>query len=68
MTKQTLLSISFVSDENNHLTHPVKNPSPCHIEDLGGGVLTVLLSKQGHLQLEEKGEGGGARVPTSKAQ
>ena len=42
----------FEYHENAHLTHPVKNPSPCHIEDLGGSVLAVLLRKQSNLQLE----------------
>ena len=48
----------FYFDENVDLTHPVKNPSSCHVEDLGGGILAVLLGKQGHLQLEGKCEGG----------
>ena len=45
----------FVSHKiGPHLTHPVKNPPSCHVEDLGGGVLAVLLGKQGHLQLRWK--------------
>ena len=39
-------------EQRGDLTHPVKNPSPCHVEDLGGGVLAVLLRKQSNLQLE----------------
>lgn len=38
--------------KNAHLTHPVKDSSPCHVKDLGGSVLAVLLGKQGHLQLQ----------------
>ena len=31
------------------LPHPVEDPPPRHVEDLGRGVLTVLLGKQRHL-------------------
>ena len=46
-----------------HLSHPVKNPSPCHIEDLGGGILAVLLRKQGHLQLQGKVDATEGELP-----
>ena len=31
------------------LPHPVEDPPPRHVEDLGRGILTVLLGKQCHL-------------------
>ena len=35
--------------ELRDLPHPVKDPPPGHIEDLGSGVLTVLLGEQSDL-------------------
>ena len=46
---------TFVSHKNGaYLPHPVKDPPPGHVEDLGSSVLAVLLGKQGHLQLKGK--------------